>query len=1252
MKVTKRIAAFIMCLVLVLCSFAAGIPAVFAAEDAETTKSVVSFAQEYAKVGTALYAKFEKQENETYTYEWYVDGLRANSNADHYTPSGRDLEKFIKVEVKKSSGEEVGSAQLFCSKLPVVYINTENSAPIVSKDDYLNASLKIQGNDTYNSETTTLYDGATEIRGRGNSTWTRFPKKAYKLKLDKKTDLFSMGKNKHWVLIANYIDESSMRNAASTKIAKMLGNNAMDCVFVDVILNGESVGLYQLYEQVKISGDRVDIYDWEDAADSIASKVVKKEKLADEEEDVIKDMLEQNLSWMTSGEFVYNDKTYKVSDYYSKLPDSTDGGFLMEMDSNYDETSKFKTSRNNPIMFKSPEFLNSNEEVFSQIQSFMQSFEDSLYSADKTVTVDGKKVSYSELCDMESFVSYWLANEVLYSEFGYRSTYMSKDVGGPLTFGPVWDFDFSSNNVNLWTPINEEGWVGAGRAWFSEAIKDPYFAVLAGELYRQKASQLRELVSENGTLEQWYALIREAALNNSEVWPFAIGFENDFQSFKSWLTKRLDWIDSQMQTDESAMSSMGVRLSNAFSLDVKASNLVQNGTNSYSVGSEKNGSFTVSLASSDSAYTAYEYFLNGKFVSTGEIKDGKASFSVSKSELASDAKANVVTVYLLDENENAAQTQAVCVRLADSSDYVTATLESGKSSQVFNVLPGTKLYLPSFEQDESSIFLGYAVGDELYRPGEGIEISKNTTIEEKFEPCSDGSNVHKLEKSQDAYVCSVCGKSVNVQKNLISAKNFGVTYKTSRYKNVYTGKAVLPNMYLSYNGQTLTEGVDYKIEYFNNINCGFAYYEVTGLESAGYTGSFKLAYEIIQRNMSKVSVKADKSEYVATGSEVKPVFTLTSAGKTLVEGVDYTLTLSNNASVGTGKAVFTGIGNYTGSIEKTFEIKNGLSKLTLSQTSFLFDGKAKTPSVKVIAADGKALTKDKDYTVSYQSGRTKVGTYKVKVVGIGNYTGTIEKTFEIKNVIVSAKLSATSFAFDGKVKTPSVTVTDANGKVLKNKTDYSVSYSSGRKAIGTYSVKITGKGQFAGTTKTLSFKIIPGKVSAKQSKETTTSITLSWGKSSGATAYRVYSYNPKTKKYTKLANTKSTTYTVKKLKVGTKHYFAVKPYAVSGKTTYWGSTSSVLTAATAPSAPSSLKLSSKSSKLTIGFKTVSGATGYQIYYKTAGSSYKKLATTSKTSYTKALSKGKTYTVKVRAYTSVSGKNVYGAFGSAKSIKIK
>ena len=1174
MNIKTRITAFLMSLILLIGTLsAASVPLVAFAADGEEIG--VSFSEEYAKVGSPLYVSLTASESDTYTYVWYVGSEKISCNENHYVPTQADLEKFIKVEVY-SSDKLIGQAQLYCSKLPVVYINTENSQPIASKEEYLNAEVSIQGNETYNSKTTTLYSGKSEVKGHGNSTWLRFPKKSYKLKLDKKTDLFSMGKNKHWVLISNYIDESGMRNQASTEIAGILGASTNSSVFVDVVLNGSFIGNYQLFEQTKVAKDRVNVFDWEGAAGDIAEAIAKAEKLSGDDEDALGDMLEQNLGWMTSGVVSYKDKTYTISDYYTKLPQSVNGGFLMELDNNYDEISKFMTSRSAPIMFKSPEFLNTNMTVFSQIQSYVQDFEDAVYSIDKTITKDGKKISYTELCDMDSLVSYWLANEALTSEFGARSTYFSKDIDGPLVFGPVWDFDYSADCVNPWAPINENKWCSAGRLWFPEIMKDPYFAVKAGELYRQKASELRSMVEDGGTLEQWYSLIRESALQNEELWYYSRGFEADYQSFKQWLTARFDWMDAQFENDDTAMRSLGVSVSQDFSLSLSADGLIRTGDVSYCADKDKNESYAVGLDIKNGTYTGYQTYINGKYAGNGTLADGENTLHIDASLLLSDGSANIITVRLLDANGQPTAMQCLVLRIGDTNDYVTVVFDDNAVQTQKLVLPGTRVFLPNAKTADNMIFNGWSIAGKIYESGESFIADGSTVVTAGYKVCKNGGILHSFTKSGESFVCNKCAKAYTPEKTYINAKNFYVTFKTSRYNHKYTGQPVKPNNVIWYNGNTLTEGVDYKLECKNNINPGFASYTVTGLESAGYTGSFTLSYQIVPRGISAAKVKADKTEYIATGKPIVPLFSLTYSGTALVENKDYTVSLSNNVNPGTATAVFT---------------------------------------------------------------------------GIGNFNGTKTVNFSIKDTISTVNLSATAYVYDGKVKTPSVTVKNSAGQVLNNGTDYTVKYQTGRKNVGEYTVTVTGKNNYIGT-RSVKFKIVPGKTTGlKVSSRSKNSLTLTWTKTAGATGYRVYSYNPTTKKYKALSDVKTNTYTVKKLKAGTKYYYAVKPFTKVGSKTYWGTLSVLLTTATKPGTPS-VKLATKNGKLTVSYSKQNGANGYEIYYKISGGSYKKFAATTKTSYTKALTKGKTYSIKVRAYVNVSGTKVYGAFSTAKTIKIK
>ncbi len=227
-------------------------------------------------------------------------------------------------------------------------------------------------------------------------------------------------------------------------------------------------------------------------------------------------------------------------------------------------------------------------------------------------------------------------------------------------------------------------------------------------------------------------------------------------------------------------------------------------------------------------------------------------------------------------------------------------------------------------------------------------------------------------------------------------------------------------------------------------------------------------------------------------------------------------------------------------------------------------------------------------------------------------------------------LSATNYIYDGKVKTPAVTVKDSSGKVLKNNTDYTVAYSSGRKAMGKYTVTVTFKGNYTGS-KQLNFTIstkAPAKVTATQ---TTDQIKLSWDKVSGATGYRIF-YKSGSSWKVLVSSTTATSYTVSKLKAGTKYTFAVRPYVKVGSNVIWSPYTECATA-TKTVKPSKVTAKQTASTITLSWPQVSGATGYRIYYK-SGSTWKTLvSSTTATSYTvKNLKAGAKYTFAVRPYT--------------------
>ena len=168
--------------------------------------------------------------------------------------------------------------------------------------------------------------------------------------------------------------------------------------------------------------------------------------------------------------------------------------------------------------------------------------------------------------------------------------------------------------------------------------------------------------------------------------------------------------------------------------------------------------------------------------------------------------------------------------------------------------------------------------------------------------------------------------------------------------------------------------------------------------------------------------------------------------------------------------------------------------------------------------------------------------------------------------INSVKISATAYTYSGGVKTPPVTVKDANGNALHNKTDYIVQYASGRKNVGTYKVIVTLKDNYSGK-KTLSFTINPKGTAISSLSKSKKAFTAKWKKQSAQTSgYQLlYSTNSKFKsrnKYVTVSSYKTTSKTIKKLAAKKKYYVKIRTYkSVSGKKYYsgWSAAKTVVT---------------------------------------------------------------------------------------------
>ncbi len=611
----------------------------------EQTEILLQINEEYATPGTPLTVSLSGAPDDmACTFVWSVDGVQ-RATGETYTPQSGDLEKMLTVTAT-ASGTYSGTyqASMYVSKLPVVYIDTQDGQAITSKEDYISGECRIQGNAHYNAGNTTLYDGGIQIRGRGNTTWKK-PKKPYKIKLDAKTDIFGFGKNKHWVLLANYLDETHMRNMLSYDFAGAMGMAYMQSVAVDLILNGEYQGTYQFCEQVRVAGDRVDIHDWEDYAGDVAKAVCKKEQgLTKDDQDAIETYLaETDMTWLTAKRFSYKGVQYQIADYI-EMPDFT-GGFLMELDSYYDEISKFKTGKGQPLQFKSPEFISTNETAMQYVKDYMQAFETAIDAPDFTAAYDQKTVHYSELFDMDSIVQYWLVSEFFMNQDAMKkSTFFYKDIDGPAYMGPIWDMDWSSNSLvgrkhdsgkyDIWQTIYFHDRAQAYQ-WNKSIIKDPSFAVRAYEWYTRMRDEMGSIVSDGGKIDEAKALLLESANANAAKW-YGQSEEKEFtrqvEELRTYLINRLDWLDKKFTSIETLAGSLGVPAS--YGIALKQEDIQE----------QPDGSVSITTDVTNTSTRNVEFIVNGKHIGVSVVENGRATALVPAEMLQYDIL-NVVQVY-------------------------------------------------------------------------------------------------------------------------------------------------------------------------------------------------------------------------------------------------------------------------------------------------------------------------------------------------------------------------------------------------------------------------------------------------------------------------------------------------------------------------------------------------------------------------------------------------------------------------------
>lgn len=363
---------------------------------------------------------------------------------------------------------QVDETHVRLTNLPHVYINTFTGNSITSKTNYVLARMWYVDE----QDSVAFYD-SLEIRGRGNSTWG-LAKKPYKIKFQEKEKFLGKGyaKAKKWTLLANHGDKTLIRNALTRQLGEWLGLKFNPAAkFIDLTLNNEYVGNYQISDQIDVRPHRVNVT---------------------EQDDVITE--ESNIT----------------------------GGYLLEADGFKDfqngKTGFYTPVKAVPIRIHYPEDDNIISAQYKQIRNYTYDLEQRLFGKDFKDATEG----YRPLVDSVSLANWYLATEISGNIDGFFSTFFYKDRDDDRFFwGPLWDYDIAYGNDSRKGSTSRQLMrdVGYGilRDWIVRMWEDPWFTTLIARRFNKAVNNnLENYMQEQ--IDSLVSLLSESQQLNYKRW--------------------------------------------------------------------------------------------------------------------------------------------------------------------------------------------------------------------------------------------------------------------------------------------------------------------------------------------------------------------------------------------------------------------------------------------------------------------------------------------------------------------------------------------------------------------------------------------------------------------------------------------------------------------------------------------------------------------------------------------------------------
>lgn len=418
------------------------------------------------------------------------------------------------------------NAQLLSeSNLPILSIKTKST---ILDEPKVDGTLEVRSSGNllnYLSEKpTATYLVGVELRG---STSQGFPKKPYGVETrladgnNNNVSILGFPVDNDWVLNAEYSDKTLIRNFLIYNLSNKMGRYASRTKLVELMVNDSYVGVYCLAEKVKQGTSRVNV-----------SKL----------------------------------KTTEISG------DDLTGGYIIKVDKTTGNRTYEWSTSNNPTGYRQlyqleyPSLADLQPIQSTYIKNFINNFETRVYANDYVTATN----NYKSLIDLNSFIDFFLLNEVAKNVDGYRiSTYMHKDKdskGGKLTMGPVWDFNIAVGNADYCEGNRTDGWMVNFNqicpndglkvpGYWSRIVADPEFSRLAKARWKDLRATHFKTSTIHKFIDSTASVIRDAQFRNftkwtimgKYVWPNPFvgqNYNQEIDYLKSWLEKRLTWMDN------------------------------------------------------------------------------------------------------------------------------------------------------------------------------------------------------------------------------------------------------------------------------------------------------------------------------------------------------------------------------------------------------------------------------------------------------------------------------------------------------------------------------------------------------------------------------------------------------------------------------------------------------------------------------------------------------------------------------------